>query len=116
MQISVDPSEREPLHVQIAGGIRTNIADGTLDEGEKLPSARELADDLGVNIHTVLRAYKQLTEEELLEMRPGRGTVVRGGQVRVHAEISRLAAMLLNKARIEGLTRDEVIALITDKW
>src|SRR5688572_8511173 len=115
MQISVDPAEREPLHVQIAGGIRTNIADGTLAEGDKLPSARELSEDLGVNIHTVLRAYKQLTDEELLEMRPGRGTVVRG-EVRVHAELSRLAAMLLNRARIEGMTRDEVIALIQEKW
>jgi DNA-binding transcriptional regulator YhcF (GntR family) len=115
MRLNVDPGEPEPLHIQVAGGIRSSIADGTLGEGDRLPAARELADDVGVNVHTVLRAYRQLTDEGLVEMRPGRGTIVRGG-VRLDAEMQRLVAMLLNRARIEGLTRDEILALINEKW
>lgn len=115
MQISIDHGQPEPLFVQVVGGIRSGIADGSIEDGERLPSARELADELGVNIHTVLRAFRRLADEGLVDMRPGRGTVVRSG-VRADAEMSRLVAMLLNRARIVGVTREEVLDLVREKW
>jgi GntR family transcriptional regulator len=58
---------RVPLQVRAA------IGDGLLVAGERLPPARELAEDIGVNVHTVLRAYGALRDAGLIELRPRRG-------------------------------------------
>jgi GntR family transcriptional regulator len=61
--IVVDPSREEPVYAQIARPIREAIASGVLAVGASLPSVRELASDLGVNLNTVARAYRLLEEE-----------------------------------------------------
>lgn len=76
MFIRVDPSAPEPLFAQLAGAIRTAVVQGDVVTGERLPSAKELAASLDVNVHTVLRAYQILRDEGLLELRRGRGAVI----------------------------------------
>lgn len=70
-----------PLFRQIATRIRHRIASGDLKKGDGLPSLRSGAEEWGVNLHTVRRAYASLEEEGLVETRPCRGTRVaaRGG-------------------------------------
>jgi len=76
---SIDPQDALPLHEQIAACVRRAIADQSLTRGERLPSAAELAAVLAVNPNTVLRAYRRLRDEEVLEFRRGRGVKVSAG-------------------------------------
>ena len=64
------------LFDQQAGSIRASTITGAIAVGERLPSARELAASLDVNVHTVLRAYQLLRDEGLIDLRPGRGAIV----------------------------------------
>ncbi|MCX6096108.1 MAG: GntR family transcriptional regulator [Candidatus Bipolaricaulota bacterium] len=66
-----------PIFQQIAQNVRRSLARGDLVPGEKLPSARELAQHLGVNPNTVVHAYGKLEAEEVIETRRGLGTFVR---------------------------------------
>jgi GntR family transcriptional regulator len=75
----VDPGDTQPLHEQIAASVRRAIADESLTSGERLPSAAELAAVLAVNPNTVLRAYRRLRDEGVLEFRRGRGVQVSAG-------------------------------------
>src|ERR1700745_2606901 len=70
-----DPTE---LFEQVAADIRRAILDGEAKPGERLPPARDLAAELGVNTNTVLRSLRLLRDEGLLEFRRGRGVSVAG--------------------------------------
>ncbi len=96
-----------PLHVRIAAGVRRAVADGEVEPGEALPAARDLADAVGVNVNTVLRAYRNLRDEGLLDLRRGRGAVVRHGGVD-HARLTELADALLAEAARLGLDRSDL--------
>lgn len=107
MLIRVDESSSQPIHEQLTGQLRQNIANGDLAAGDKLPPARELAESLGVNVHTLLRAYKTLRDEGLLEVRRGRGTLVTGKAPR-QAEFVARARELVAEARRAGLSDHEI--------
>lgn len=66
-----------PIFLQIAQNVRRALARGDLSAGEKLSSARELAQELSVNPNTVVHAYAQLEREGVIETRRGLGTFVR---------------------------------------
>jgi GntR family transcriptional regulator len=110
LHVKLDRSEGTDLHEQVAAEIRRAIADGEARPGERLPPARDLAAILGVNRNTVLRAFRDLRDEGLLEFRRGRGVTVTGTQPQgaVHAR----ARELVELARRHGYRRDELIRLI----
>jgi GntR family transcriptional regulator len=113
MLFRVDPADGEPLFRQIAAQVRGAMAEGRLGPGDRLPPARELAEALDVNMHTVLRAYGDLRDEGLVDMRRRRGVIVReaaGGRARVVTAATALAA----EARRVGMARDEVVALLEE--
>jgi GntR family transcriptional regulator len=112
MLFRVDPSSSTPLADQIAGCVRRGIADGLLTLGERLPAGRELASSLGVNMHTVLRAYADLRDEGLIELRPGRGATVTGTNPRDLARLIETVRELVATARRAGLGRDELLSLV----
>ncbi|MEN0130700.1 MAG: GntR family transcriptional regulator [Brevundimonas sp.] len=76
MLLRIDTSSAEPLFEQIDGQVRALVARGELTAGTRLPSARDLASSLDVNLHTVLRAYQDLRDDGVIELRRGRGAVV----------------------------------------
>lgn len=113
MLIRVDPSAATPLFAEIAAQVRGAIAGGRVQAGDRLPPARELAESLGVNMHTVLRAYADLRDEGLVELRRGRGAIVRsGGDGR--ARLAQLARELVAEAARQGLTRAQLRRLIEE--
>ena len=114
MLLRVDPASRVPLFEQLASEIRGAIATGAVASGERLPPARALGRDLGVNMHTVLRAYGRLRDEGLIELRRGRGAVVAAGGSAARAQLQSLAAALTAEAQRQGLSRTELHRLIED--
>ena len=111
--LTLDPDAPGPLHARIAASARRLIADGRAAPGDRLPTARALATQLGVNMNTVLRAYRQLEAEQLVELRPGKGVTVlaRADLARLHD----LADELLDEARRLGVTRGELVALLISR-
>ena len=113
MLIKVDPGSSEPLFAQIAAQVRAAIATGQVTEGERLPTARELAEALRVNMHTVLRAYGDLRDEGLVDMRRRRGVIVRAaGDTR--ARLLELARELAVEAARQGVSKAELRRLIEE--
>lgn len=106
--ITIRPDSPAPIYEQIAAAIRRKVADGELSAGDRLPAARDLADALGVNLHTVLRGYQQLRDEGLVELRRGRGAVVTSSAPETAGWRHALTAFI-DEARRAGLSTDEAV-------
>ena len=78
MTISLDRASQTPLHAQIAHALRDQIGRGDLAPGARLPSSRDLADQLGVNRATVVQSFRELREGGWIESGVGRGSFVIG--------------------------------------
>lgn len=76
MRERFDPDSPIPLYWQVAEALRYRVATGELTPGERLPSLREAAEAWGINMHTVRRAYGELAERGIVDVRPKSGTVV----------------------------------------
>jgi len=115
MLFRVDPASGVPIFDQLAASVRAELARGTLKPGDRLPSARELATSLDVNIHTVLRAYQDLRDEGLVDLRRGRGAVVTdnaGMSPELLADIRQLVA----EARRLGIGLSTLNALLREEY
>lgn len=76
MFLTVDADDKRAIYQQVVDGIKALIARGELREGMALPSVRQVAGDLGVNLNTIANAYRQLQEEGFVTVRHGAGAVV----------------------------------------
>lgn len=113
MLIRIDPTSEEPLFAQVAAALRSEIASGRLVAGERLPAARDIADGLGVNLHTILRAYQDLRDEGLVDMRRGRGATVTdraGALTGLRDDVAALVA----RADALGLSPDTLASLVKE--
>src|SRR5438128_9810110 len=77
MFLRIEKGSSVPVTRQVAEQIRAQSLAGTLRPGERLPSVRELARELAVNVNTVFRVYERLAADQLIEMRHGDGSFVR---------------------------------------
>jgi DNA-binding transcriptional regulator YhcF (GntR family) len=111
--IRIDPSSDLPLFAQVAASVRADAAAGRVRAGDRLPPARDVAAALGVNLHTVLRAYQKLRDEGLVDMRRGRGAVLTPAVEPLAALHDDIAA-LVARARGLGLSPDTLASLIKE--
>src|SRR5437867_6491419 len=92
MFFSIDPSNGLAIFDQIVRQMKFAVANGTLPPGEMIPSVRELAKELAVNPNTVVRAYRLLTSEGILETVRGTGLSITADAVS-HCEKQRLTLL-----------------------
>jgi len=72
MLIAIDEKDPRPLYLQIAAQVKEQVQKGDLRPGDELPPVRELADSLGINLHTVRSAYLRLRDQGVIDLRLGR--------------------------------------------
>lgn len=76
MWLNINPRLTDPIYIQITRGVKSAVAKGVLQPGDKLPSVRELATELAVNHNTVVKAYQELETDKVIEVIRGRGTFI----------------------------------------
>lgn len=109
----VDWQDSRPAYLQLRDQIVAQMARGELTNGMTLPSVRRLAGELGVNLHTVHKAFALLRDQGFIQLRPGSNAVVRlergsdGVETLKQDLDSRLA-----QAWIKGMTRVEIIRTV----
>ncbi len=105
MLITIDERDPRPIYLQIAAAIKEQISAGALREGDELPSVRELAGTLGVNLHTVRHAYLALREQGIIRMRLAQ-----------RARVLQPPKRPVGEERIERILVPRVNELITDAF
>ncbi|MFD0565240.1 GntR family transcriptional regulator [Kitasatospora saccharophila] len=111
MLLRLDTKDTRPLHEQVAAAVRRAVAEGEFRPGDRLPSARDLAQALDVNVNTVLRGLRDLRDAGVLEFRRGRGVTVAAGADRRSGLLEQARALVAEAARA-GYGRDELIEMI----
>ena len=104
---AIDRDSDVPLGTQLAWKLRTAIATGLLQPGERLPGVRELAGAAGVNVNTVRSVYARLEEQGLVATEHGRGTFV-APDAGPHDALARLASAATDQAREAGVDPREL--------
>lgn len=117
MFLTVDANDKRPLYQQIADGVKALIARGELREGMTLPSVRQVANDLGVNLNTVAVAYRQLQEEGLLRVRHGAGAIVSSRVARdvEDEELRKPLRTALTQLILGGRKDREIVAAVQEE-
>lgn len=115
MLLRIDPSSPTPLFDQLAASIRGAAIAGGVKSGERLPAARELADSLELNVHTVLRAYQLLRDEGLVDLRRGRGAVITDRAER-YSQLSSAIELVVDQARTLDINPDTVSSLLREAF
>ncbi|MEO8072054.1 MAG: GntR family transcriptional regulator [Acidobacteriota bacterium] len=117
MLIIIDQNDSRPIYQQIADEIRFLIARGELAEDAPLPSVRQLAGDLGVNLNTVATAYRELQNDGLLTIKHGAGAVVssRTSSGKSEDNLRKPLRSALAQLFLAGLSWAEVMNLVVDE-
>ena len=113
MDIVISNSSGEPIYSQISAQIKQMILDGTLKEGDALPSMRNLAMQLRISVITTKRAYEDLEREGFIESYTGKGSFVKTQNKELFREeqlkqIEELLSQSCEKARLCGLELSEL--------
>ena len=114
MEFMIDAKSGVPFYRQIIEQVKFGMARGDLQPGDQLPTVRQLAVDLSVNPNTVVRAYRELEIEGLLETHQGSGTYVgekRPAIDRIENQrmLDQILTEMLARASSYGFTLDEVL-------
>jgi len=112
MFLTVDATDKHPIYQQVADAIKAMIARGELREGMTLPSVRQVAGDLGVNLNTIAVAYRQLQDEGLVTVRHGAGAVISAWRQRdiEPDELRKPLRIALTQLVLAGLNDREILA------
>ena len=116
MIITIDFNSNEAIYVQLCNQIVLGIATSALREGDTLPSVRQLAETLGINMHTVNKAYAVLRQEGFIRLDRRNGAVIAVDMDRIKARnnLKMQMRILLAQSRCKGVTRREVHELVDE--
>jgi len=105
MILSIDEKDSRPIYQQLVSQVREQVGMGVLQPGDELPSVRDLSESLGINMHTVRRAYLKLRDQDVIILRLGRRARVSSLQTSTPPE----EAEVNLKARLKELLTDAVL-------
>lgn len=116
MLIEIDFNSEEAIYIQLRNQIIMGIATSTIHEGDSLPSVRQLADTVGVNMHTVNKAYTVLKQEGFIQLDRRRGAVIALDVDKMKAleEMRQQLTILLAKGCCKNISREEVHNLVDE--
>ena len=116
MILEVDFNSEEALYIQLRNQIIVGIATNRLKEGESLPSVRQLAESIGINMHTVKKAYTVLKQEGFVKVDRRRGAVIAIDADRISdlEQMRESLRVILARASCRNISREEVHALIDE--
>ena len=114
MLIEIDFNSEEAIYIQLRNQIILGIATSRIHEGDVLPSVRQLANNIGINMHTVNKAYSVLRQEGFVQLDRRRGAVVCVDMNKVQAlvQMEDTLRMILAQASCKGITREEIHELV----
>ena len=105
MLIEIDFNSDEAIYIQLRNQIIMGIATSKIQEGDTLPSVRQLAENIGINMHTVNKAYSVLREEGFLQLDRRRGAVIA-------LDIDKIRAIA--KAHCHNITKEDIYELVDE--
>ena len=116
MIIEIDFNSDEALYLQLCNQIIMGIATSQFQEGDSLPSVRQLADTIGINMHTVNKAYTVLKQEGYVKVDRRRGAVIAidVDRLRTLAELKRELQVTLAKGLCKNISRQEIHQLVDE--
>ena len=116
MVIEIDFNSDEAIYVQLMNQIIMGIATSRLQEGDTLPSVRQLADTIGINMHTVNKAYSLLRQEGFVTIDRRRGAIIAVDENKIKAmeEMKENLIVALAKGCCRNVSREEVHGLIDE--
>ncbi len=110
--VVVDPASHEAPFEQVRAQVEALIRSGRLVPGDRLPTVRALAVDLGLAANTVARAFKELEAAGLVETRGRAGTVVASGEHAAEAALGVLAERFVAAARAAGVADPAALEIV----
>ena len=114
MKFHLDTDSGIPFYRQIIEQVQVAIARGALQPGDQLPTVRRLAVDLSINPNTVLRAYRQLEIENVLQTQQGSGTFVGTGPIPLEGQdrkriLDQIITEMLARGSAYGFSLDDIL-------
>ena len=116
MLIEIDFSSDEAIYIQLQNQIIMGIAMDVLREGDTLPSVRQLAETVGINMHTVNKAYSILKQDGFIQLDRRRGAVIAidANKAKAMLEMKNQLRLLLAKGCWKNITKEDVHVLVDE--
>ncbi|MGV8980787.1 GntR family transcriptional regulator [Clostridium sp.] len=115
MIIKIDFESEIPIYVQLKKQIILGLAKGELSQGESLPSVRQMAEDIGINMHTVNKTYNELKAEGFISIDRRKGAVVNSTSTLLtdeyHEQLTEELDFIIGEAYCRGITEEEFIKI-----
>ena len=111
MIFRLNPSSGVPLYFQLMEQIKHGVETCALKAGDQLPTIRKMAEDLVMNPNTVVRAYRELEHQGVVELRHGSGAFIRAtaeGRARMMRKAQAILETAMERLATMGLTEDEI--------
>jgi DNA-binding transcriptional regulator YhcF (GntR family) len=114
--LTIDFNSEEALYIQLRNQIIFGIACAEIREGDNLPSVRDLAEDIGINMHTVNKAYTILKQEGYVKLDRRKGTVISvdTNKLKAMEELSNDLKVILAKAACKNISCKEIHEIINE--
>jgi GntR family transcriptional regulator len=116
MFLSINENDNRPIYVQIINQIKEQVRSGSLQPGDELPSVREAADSLRINMHTVRSAYLKLRDQGIIKLHLGRRSRIARHLSQKHSNLENDIEVrlkeLITDAIVTGIPLDELRKII----
>lgn len=116
MLVTIDFNSDEAIYVQLRNQIILGIATSEIREGDNLPSVRELAENIGINMHTVNKAYTILKQEGYVKLDRRRGAIIALDYDKIRSvEILKMQMrLILAEAICKNISCEEIHSIMDD--